>query len=138
MRQPPALTTPQIVHLITGLKRASIVRSFMQAALEIFGYRVLLAGDGRQAEKVLSRNAGVDLVVLDIVMPVVGGAEAFHELRKRWPDLPFLMVSGNSRAQVESLEIPPDVPFLEKPYTIDRLAGAVDRVLQSREPTNRR
>jgi len=45
------------------------VRSFMQAALEIFGYRVLLAENGRQAEMILSTNAGVDLVVLDLVTP---------------------------------------------------------------------
>jgi two-component system, cell cycle sensor histidine kinase and response regulator CckA len=113
------------------------VRSFMQAALEISGYRVLIAGDGRQAENVLN-SADVDLVLLDIVMPVLGGAESLYEMRKHWPDLAFLVVSGYSRVEAEHLGIPPDIPFLQKPYTIETLASAVDRALQPHVRKDRR
>ena len=113
------------------------VRTFMQAALEMFGYRVLLAADGLQARNMLDNNADIDLVVLDVVMPVLGGAEALHEMRKKRPELAFLVVSGFSRSEAEHLGIPADVPFLEKPYTIQTLAGAVDKALQSRIWTSR-
>ena len=108
------------------------IRAFTQAALEMSGYRVLLAEDGRQASEVLGSYAGVDVVLLDVVMPVLGGVEAFYEMRRRWPEVVFLVVSGYSQEEVQNLGIPAGVPFLEKPYTIQTLAAAIDRALQSR------
>ncbi len=107
-------------------------RKFTKAALERLGHRVLLAENGRQALDLLGSDAGVDLVVLDVVMPVVGGVEAFSEMRMRWPRLPILVVSGYNRDEAQHLGIPADLPFLGKPYTIETLADAVDKALESR------
>jgi signal transduction histidine kinase len=107
------------------------IRALAKAALESFGHHVLLAGDGRQALELLSSQSGVELVVLDLVMPGMPGAEVFTELRGRWPRLPILVVTGFSRHEAQELGIPRDQPFLEKPYTIQLLAEAVDRVLQA-------
>ena len=108
------------------------VSEFTRAALEALGHRVLLAENGRQALDLLSSNSGVDLVVLDLIMPVVGGVDAFSEMRKRWPELAILVASGYSRYEAQHLGMPAGVPFLEKPYTIQMLADAVDQTLQSR------
>ena len=108
------------------------IRVFTQAALEMYGYQVLLAEDGRQASNMLVTGSGVDLVLLDVMMPVLGGVEAFGELRSKWPEVAFLIVSGYSEDEVHNLGIPADVPFLEKPYTIQTLADAVYKALQSR------
>ena len=108
------------------------VRVFTKAALERLGHRVLLAANGRQALDLLGSNADVDLIVLDVIMPVVGGVEAFSEMRRRWPGLAILVVTGYSWHEAQHLGMPGDLPFLEKPYTIQTLADAVDKALQSR------
>jgi PAS domain S-box-containing protein len=105
------------------------IRTLTKAALEGFGHRVLLAEDGRQALDLLDHDAEVDLVILDIIMPVVGGIEAFAEMRRRWPKLAILVVTGLGRYEAHRLGIPGDLPFLEKPFTIQMLAGAVDKAL---------
>ena len=68
-------------------------------------------------------------------MPVLGGVETFYEMRRRWPELAFLVVSGYSQEEVQNLGIPAGVPFLEKPYTVRALTGAVEKALQSRDRT---
>ena len=105
------------------------VRAFTKAALERLGHRVLLAENGRQALDLLASHAGADLVVLDIIMPVVGGAEAFSEMRRRWPELAVLVASGYSRQEGQRLGIPGDLPYIEKPYTAQTLREAIDKAL---------
>lgn len=105
------------------------VLKLAKAALERLGHRVLLANNGAEALAVLERDPSVDLVVLDIVMPLVGGVEAFNEMRSRWPRLPILIASGYNRSEAQRLGLPEDLPFLEKPYTIQALAAAVASAL---------
>jgi two-component system cell cycle sensor histidine kinase/response regulator CckA len=111
-----------------------LVCTLTKAILEKLGHRVLLAQNGCQALELLGKHAEIDLVVLDIIMPVMGGVEAFSEMRKKWPDLAVLVASGYSRYEALSLGIPDDLPFVEKPYTVQRLAIAVENALQARPP----
>jgi DNA-binding NtrC family response regulator len=106
------------------------VRAFTKAALERTGYKVLLAENGRQALELLAGPSGVDLAVLDLVMPVVGGVEAFAEMRNKWPKLAVLVASGYSRQEAKRLGIPGDLPYIEKPYTAQMLAAAVAKALK--------
>jgi DNA-binding NtrC family response regulator len=59
-------------------------------------------------------------------MPVMGGIEAYVEIRKSRPDLAVLIASGYSRQEACRLGVPEDLPFLEKPYTVQKLASAVE------------
>jgi CheY-like chemotaxis protein len=104
------------------------VRTFMKAALQRLGHRALLAEDGRQALDLLRTN-DVDLVLLDIVMPVMGGPEAFAEMRAKWPRLAILVASGYNREEARRLGIPDDLPFLDKPYTLQALGRAIEKAL---------
>lgn len=108
------------------------VRAFTKAALERLGHTVLLADNGRQALDLLASRDDVELVLLDIIMPVVGGVEAFSEMGRKWPNLAVLIASGYNRQEACRLGMPPEVPFLEKPYTVQMLAAAVERVLKAR------
>jgi CheY-like chemotaxis protein len=108
------------------------VRSFTKTALERLGHRVLLAENGQQALDLLSSQGEVDLVLLDIILPVLGGVEAFYEMRKKWPKLAVLVASGYNRLEALRLGIPGELPFLEKPYTAQTLAAAVDKALKAR------
>jgi CheY-like chemotaxis protein len=103
------------------------VRRLGKAALERYGYSVLLAGDGYQAIDVFSRVAEqLLIVVLDMAMPGMGGEETFRRLRAIRPDVPVLLSSG-----YDELEAARKFPaggiagFLKKPYTVVQLAEKV-------------
>ena len=73
-------------------------RRFLRAVLEDGGYRVLTAGDGREAMEILDREY-VDLVVLDVMMTRMDGYEFTRLLREGRSTLPVLMVSAKQLPQ---------------------------------------
>lgn len=112
-----------------------MAREFIGTVLERRGYSVLSARDGREALEVFDRNPEiVDLVVLDLVMPVAGGAEALAKIRSRRPDAKILVTSGYSRQ--EAMRMCRDGQandFIQKPYTAQQLATKVNSVLSGGE-----
>lgn len=58
------------------------------------GYEVRESASGLQALAALEADHCVDLVVMDFAMPGMNGAEAADEVRKRWPNIPVLFVTG--------------------------------------------
>ncbi len=106
------------------------VRTFTKAALEKLGFKTLLAANGREALELLARNEAVELALVDIVMPVMGGIESFTEMRKLRPDLAVLVASGYSRQEAQRLGMPAGLPFIGKPYTVQSLAAAIDGLLK--------
>jgi PAS domain S-box-containing protein len=101
--------------------------------LESYGYRVLLADEGSKAVETLRSNQGeIDLVILDIGMPGMGGRETQKLLQELDSDLPILISSGYSPGgQAEGMLAMGAQGFLPKPYQIDDLARAVRRILDS-------
>jgi YesN/AraC family two-component response regulator len=71
----------------------SEVRNYLRVALERAGYQVLEADNGKTGVK-LFRRSPVDLVVTDIFMPEKEGIETIRELRREFPELKILAVSG--------------------------------------------
>jgi signal transduction histidine kinase len=70
------------------------VREVTATRLAEAGYAVREAASGLQALAMLDGDSCVDLVVLDFAMPGMNGAEAAAEIRKRWPAMPVLFVTG--------------------------------------------
>lgn len=107
------------------------LRRAAQRVLERFGYRVLLAGDGDEAVRMLREQGdAVDLVLADMVMPGMGGAELFRVARAEGIGVPFLFVSGHTREGVlERAGLDPDAPFIEKPWSAEELVLQVRAVL---------
>jgi PAS domain S-box-containing protein len=108
-----------------------IVRRIARTALERAGYTVLLAGDGQEAAEIFRREAGdIRLVVLDMTMPGMSGEEALRQLRGIRRDVPVVVSSGYTEAEVlqrfgDSID-----GFLHKPYVITDLARAVQAALK--------
>jgi len=109
------------------------IRRAARRVLEGAGYRVLTAANGEKGLEVFREHGDeISLVLTDLVMPEMGGAELLRTLRKDQPDLKFLMASGYSHEEVEGggvLRSFPGVPLIQKPWTIDELLGAVRKVL---------
>jgi two-component system cell cycle sensor histidine kinase/response regulator CckA len=95
------------------------------------GYLVITASDGAEGLEVLSDpNAGIDLVVTDLVMPRMGGRALFEKSRANGWNVPFLFVSGYAPEEW-GWRPNPDRRWLvlEKPWTMESLARQVREVL---------
>lgn len=108
------------------------VREMAKEMLEILGYQVTAARDGRHAlELMAGRESEIDLLLSDVVMPNVGGEALYHALKARHPGLRVLFTSGYTddvfiRKSVEEGSL----DFLQKPYTLDSLAVALRAALR--------
>ena len=85
---PGRAPTLLVVHDDGGVREVTATR------LSEAGYSVREASSGLQALAALEADPCVDLVVLDFAMPGMNGAEAATEIRKRWPVMPVLFVTG--------------------------------------------
>jgi two-component system, cell cycle sensor histidine kinase and response regulator CckA len=103
------------------------VRSMLQHSLEDLGYTVLTAEHGAQALELFDRSARkIELVLLDLIMPVMDGAETARELHARDPAVPLLITSGvGDHPMLRRLGDVRIAGFVPKPFAPDQLAQAV-------------
>ena len=108
-----------------------IVRQFVSAALQKFGYSVSLCNDGAEAvEYFKGAHQDIDLVILDLVMPVLNGPDTFRELKAIDPDVKVLISSGFSRNETTNgLLDEGALGLLGKPFRIKELAHALKKHL---------
>ena len=107
------------------------VRQVIGSALTHKGFQVLLASDGREAWSIFEREGqAIDAVVLDVVMPVMGGNELLPRLKARRPELKVLLTSGYSESEARRLcAAYPGADFIQKPYTAQQIAKAVQDIM---------
>lgn len=95
------------------------------------GYLVLLSASGGDALDLITAG-GIDLVLLDMVMPGVSGVQVLHELRgaRETMDLPVIMITGRSdpAAAVEALAAGAD-DWVAKPFAFEVLEARIERIL---------
>jgi PAS domain S-box len=109
------------------------VRRGGKRMLETRGYTVHEAGSGIEALDIMDELEGaVDIVVSDVVMPEMDGPSLLRELRKKYPDLKFIFVSGYAEdAFARNLPADAKFGFLPKPFSLKQLAVAVREMLDS-------
>lgn len=115
------------------------LRSLLVEALKGFGYQVLSASDGASALSLEASHVGpLDLLMADVVMPLMSGIELAERLRARRPALPVLFASGYSAGLVPASALDARTRLLLKPFTTEQLARAVrdllDGISESAEP----
>jgi two-component system, cell cycle sensor histidine kinase and response regulator CckA len=95
------------------------------------GYSVLLAEDGGQAVEVFRENAAaIDLVVLDMNMPVLDGPGAFAGIRGLDPSVRIVMATGESASDVRaSFDQEQPLGILQKPFSLAGLVRQVEAFL---------
>jgi len=104
-----------------------IVRFLAMDLLKRLGYEVLSAADGREAVDIFEKEKdNIDLVLLDMVMPRLGGVETFRKIKKMDPAASIILSSGytKDRTTRELLE-EGAAGFIQKPDKLEELAGAV-------------
>jgi two-component system cell cycle sensor histidine kinase/response regulator CckA len=110
------------------------VRRLVAGILTESGYEVRAARNGREGLEVAERcGHAIDLVVTDVVMPGLGGAELMTRLRERRPALPVIYVSGyTSEPEPGGAALREEDHFLEKPHSPSQLLVLVRRALDRR------
>jgi len=109
------------------------LRSATAKLLSNAGHRVIEAPGGVEALAVMDSAEGeVSVVVLDMRMPGMGGAETLHHLRKQWPTVPVLITSGDP-GELSTIDIQqhPKTRFLQKPYDLRMLQCELGALLRS-------
>lgn len=101
------------------------VRHLFALSLSREGYHVVEAGNGAEALQIAAQLDAIDLVVTDIVMPVMKGPELAARLRERLPNLPFVFVSG----YLVSDDLGPNAHMLAKPFVRQDLVKKVQDVI---------
>jgi PAS domain S-box-containing protein len=110
-----------------------IVRDILSRVLEELGYRVELCGNGREAlDTYRRRRTEIDLVVLDMNMPVMGGADCFRELKKLNPDVRVLMTTGYTHASMmREIRQLGAAGMILKPFKFAALADQIRRAMEA-------
>jgi PAS domain S-box-containing protein len=135
--QPPEVASPahggNPTEVVLVVEDEPMVRSIMVRTLRDAGYRVLDAANGREALKVLeAEQAPVCLVIVDLVMPEMGGREFAGHLAERWPGIPLLFISGYTGMDViERGLLEAGREFLQKPLAPDQLTRRVRELIDA-------
>jgi putative nucleotidyltransferase with HDIG domain len=108
------------------------VRSVLARLLQSRGYQVREATNGREAVAALER-APADLVLTDIHMPEMTGVELLAEVRRRWPDVGVLMVTGVPEVHTAVACLSQGaLDYMGKPFQIEEALARVQQALEKR------
>jgi two-component system cell cycle sensor histidine kinase/response regulator CckA len=127
---PPVAEATKATTTVMVVDDESGVRTVVARSLEQGGYRVLKAHDGGHALELVARLGPPHLVITDLTMPGMGGAELARRLTERWPALPIIFMSGYSEAElVRQGAIGSGGELLQKPFSPAGLVACVTATL---------
>ncbi len=111
-----------------------IILDVAQDMLEILGYKVLVAQNGEEAVRIYEQQKDViDLVVQDMVMPGMNGADVFKAIKKINPDVRVILASGYvMNKQIAAVMEDGCRAFMQKPFRLEELSAKVREVLDAR------
>ena len=111
---------------------SKLLRKKLRDELEKLGCEVIEAANGKEAIT-LDLEHEPDGIILDIVMPEVGGIEALSTIREVSPDVPVVMLSsaGTPQKLMQTLKMGA-IDFIQKPYTHEQIVRAVETIRRIR------
>jgi CheY-like chemotaxis protein len=127
MKLPDVRTSPSIL----VVDDQPTVRRMTHRLLSEWGFRVFEAESGEEAMEVLeTARAGVQLVMVDVVMPLADGVQVTQHIQRRWPGQRTLYMSAHPAEVLAEYGLSElEVPFLAKPFTRDELLTKVSEAL---------
>ena len=107
------------------------VRESLRRALELEGYEIELAADGREALERLEAESQPDALILDVLMPGVDGLEVCRRLRRTGSRLPVLMLTARDAVEnrVAGLDAGAD-DYVTKPFALEELLARIRALLR--------
>ena len=124
-----------------------VIRKVLKNMLEKLGYTVILAANGKEGTEIYrsyysssgngngrtegNKNGSIDLVIVDMIMPKMGGRKTYHELKKINPNVKVLLASGYTQNGTAQQILDEGVQgFVHKPFSITELSEKVRKVLE--------
>src|SRR5262245_48739668 len=106
------------------------IRTTLAAILNEEGYRPVSVGSGPEALTRLGEEVP-DLVILDIWLPDMDGIETLAEVKRQWPELPVVMISGHGTTEtaVKATKLGA-YDYIEKPLSLEKTLLVIDRALE--------
>jgi CheY-like chemotaxis protein len=107
-----------------------VMRKTASNILEKLGYDVIFAEDGEEAVEIYKENyRDIKVVLLDMAMPRMSGKDAYVEMKKIYPEVKALLVSGFKKDEriIEALDLGVN-GFIQKPYSMITLAQEVKKL----------
>ena len=105
---------------------------FISKICQPMGYVTLTAGSGMEGLKVIQEcGEKIDLVLLDLKMPGMGGIEVLKSIRKHQPDMPVIVLTAlhDKKEECEKLGI---AAFMKKPYSLEDLYQRIENIIESK------
>jgi two-component system cell cycle sensor histidine kinase/response regulator CckA len=127
----PAGPAPDDATVILLVEDEPVVRGLFATSLRREGYYVVEARNGAEGLDTAQRVGRIDLVVSDIVMPVMKGPELAVKLRELYPGLRFLFVSS----YLVEEQLGPNTDMLQKPFKQEQLIRKVVEIIGPPKPT---
>jgi CheY-like chemotaxis protein len=102
-----------------------------QGIIEKLGYEILIAKSGKEAIEIYKKNHDrIDMVILDMIMPGMGGGETYDKLKEINPGIKVLLSSGYSiNGQASEILDRGCNGFIQKPFNVTDLANSIRKVL---------
>lgn len=108
------------------------IRQIVRQTLNAYGYTTIEAGNGKEALEIIDSGESVDLVLTDMMMPVMDGATTIAHLVDRHPKIPIVAASGlNANGGVARVRDLGVLHFIAKPFTTDALLRTIRDVLDA-------
>jgi len=109
------------------------IRGILKNMLEKLGYGVILASNGKEALDIYTvQKDHIDLVILDLIMPVMNGRETYEQLIRMNKDIKILIASGHMTAgQANFIQGTNHHAFLQKPFKMHDIASGVKSLLSA-------
>lgn len=105
-------------------------RELVARMLAKAGYEVVQAADGIEALSLLEKSK-IDLVISDILMPVLNGYALVARLRAKWPNMPVILTTGFLSMDAAKTMMNGSVDFIPKPINADTLIDMIHRRILS-------
>lgn len=112
---------------------------FFEKSLKKTNANLLFANDGLESIKIVESNAKIDLVLMDIRLPLMNGIEATLKIKQINPDIPIIIQTAYAleSAQAEALENGCD-DFITKPIQMDTLFSIIHKHLNTNLPADKK
>ena len=105
---------------------------FLTRTYQPLGYETLTAGSGQEALKIIEeRGEKINLIILDLKMPGMGGIEVLKAIRKHHPKLPVIILTAYCEREQECEDLGIEA-FIKKPYSLKELDAVIENIIDSK------
>ena len=112
---------------------SELVRSMARDALEAKGFEVITASNGIEANRYLFRQDKPDVIVLDVMIPMLNGDKIAKLIRenKHTMNIPILLLSSKPEAELQRMVIESGADgFIQKPFSSQTMVGKVNETIR--------